>query len=50
MNEVELDFAYEKLSEGGRVRIPLGNYGFSKKFGWCERPLRRLAAPRLVLM
>ena len=32
--EVEIDRLYEKLSEGGGVLMPLGNYGFSKKFGW----------------
>jgi predicted 3-demethylubiquinone-9 3-methyltransferase (glyoxalase superfamily) len=36
IDEVELDLAYEKLSEGGSVLMPLGNYGFSKKFGWVN--------------
>ncbi|MCT4590828.1 MAG: VOC family protein [Carboxylicivirga sp.] len=27
---------FEKLSEGGKVMMPLDNYGFSKKFGFVE--------------
>lgn len=34
--EEELDRLYEKLSEGGKALMPLGNYGFSKKFGWIN--------------
>ncbi len=33
---VELDTAFGKLAEGGRVYMPLGNYGFSPRFGWCS--------------
>lgn len=32
--EEEIDRLYEKLSEGGGALMPLGDYGFSKKFGW----------------
>jgi predicted 3-demethylubiquinone-9 3-methyltransferase (glyoxalase superfamily) len=30
----EMDRLYEDLPVGGKVLMPLGNYGFSKKFGW----------------
>lgn len=32
----ELDAAFAKLSEGGAVMMPLDNYGFSRRFGWCS--------------
>lgn len=35
-NEAELDAAYAKLAEGGKPLMPVGNYGFSKKFGWVN--------------
>jgi predicted 3-demethylubiquinone-9 3-methyltransferase (glyoxalase superfamily) len=35
-DEAELDAAYERLSEGGTVLMPLDNYGFSKQFGWVN--------------
>jgi predicted 3-demethylubiquinone-9 3-methyltransferase (glyoxalase superfamily) len=31
----ELDAAFAKLSAGGRVYMPVDNYGFSRRFGWC---------------
>ncbi|MGE5607937.1 MAG: VOC family protein [Bacillota bacterium] len=31
----ELDAAFAKLSEGGKVLMPVDNYGFSRRFGWC---------------
>ena len=31
----ELDAAFEKLAAGGQVFMPVGNYGFSARFGWC---------------
>jgi predicted 3-demethylubiquinone-9 3-methyltransferase (glyoxalase superfamily) len=31
----ELDSAFEKLSAGGRIYMPLDSYGFSTRFGWC---------------
>jgi predicted 3-demethylubiquinone-9 3-methyltransferase (glyoxalase superfamily) len=31
----ELDAAFAKLSEGGKVFMPVGDYGFSRRFGWC---------------
>jgi len=40
--ESEIDRIFEKLSsDGGKIMIPLDsygkdNYGFGKKFGWCE--------------
>lgn len=33
-NEGELERLFTKLSEKGEVTMPLGNYGFSQKFGW----------------
>ncbi|RHW39073.1 VOC family protein [Neobacillus notoginsengisoli] len=35
-NEEELDRLYENLIDGGQALMPLGNYGFSKKFGWVN--------------
>ncbi|WP_053363485.1 VOC family protein [Bacillus sp. FJAT-27251] len=35
-SEEELDNLYEKLLEGGQALMPIGNYGFSKKFGWIN--------------
>jgi predicted 3-demethylubiquinone-9 3-methyltransferase (glyoxalase superfamily) len=30
----ELETAFAKLGEGGRIYMPLDNYGFSQRFGW----------------
>jgi predicted 3-demethylubiquinone-9 3-methyltransferase (glyoxalase superfamily) len=35
-SEEELETLYEKLMEGGTATMPLGDYGFSKKFGWVQ--------------
>ena len=35
-NEEEIDHLFQTLSEGGKVLMPLDNYGFSKKFGWIN--------------
>lgn len=35
-NEVQLKDRFTKLSEGGKVMMPLNNYGFSKRFGWVS--------------
>ena len=32
----ELDAAFAALSEGGQVLMPIDNYGFSQRFGWCN--------------
>lgn len=32
--EIELDRLYAALAEKGQPLMPLGSYGFSKKFGW----------------
>ena len=32
----ELEFAYAKLIEGGEALMPIGDYGFSKRFGWVQ--------------
>ena len=34
--EDEVQALWNKLSEGGTVRMPLGEYPFSKKYGWIE--------------
>ena len=31
----ELDAAFARLAEAGNVFMPLDNYGFSRRFGWC---------------
>jgi predicted 3-demethylubiquinone-9 3-methyltransferase (glyoxalase superfamily) len=33
-SEAELEAAFGRLSDGGSVLMPVGNYGFSTKFGW----------------
>jgi predicted 3-demethylubiquinone-9 3-methyltransferase (glyoxalase superfamily) len=35
-DEAELDEAYKELSAGGEVLMPVGDYGFSAKFGWVN--------------
>jgi len=35
-SEEELDTLYEKLLEGGQALMPIGDYGFSRKFGWVN--------------
>lgn len=35
-NEEELQRLFAKLSENGKVMMPLNNYGFSQKFGFVE--------------
>lgn len=35
-DEAELDEAFGKLSAGGQVLMPPGNYGFSTKFTWVQ--------------
>lgn len=32
----ELERVFAALSEGGGVLMPLGNYGFSQRFGWVN--------------
>lgn len=34
--EEELSHLYEQLIEGGQALMALGDYGFSKKFGWLN--------------
>lgn len=31
----ELEAAFATLSENGKVFMPIDNYGFSDRFGWC---------------
>jgi predicted 3-demethylubiquinone-9 3-methyltransferase (glyoxalase superfamily) len=35
-DDAELDNAFEQLSEGGEILMPLDDYGFSRKFGWVN--------------
>jgi predicted 3-demethylubiquinone-9 3-methyltransferase (glyoxalase superfamily) len=35
-SEAELVEAFQQLSAGGQVLMPLDNYGFSTKFGWVN--------------
>ena len=35
-DEPELLGAFAKLAEGGTILMPLGDYGFSRKFGWLN--------------
>ena len=35
-DETELDRAFNQLSAGGAILMPLGNYGFSTKFAWVN--------------
>jgi predicted 3-demethylubiquinone-9 3-methyltransferase (glyoxalase superfamily) len=35
-NESELDAAFEQLAEGGKVLMPVDNYGISVRFGWVQ--------------
>ena len=35
-SEAELDRLFAALSDGGQALMPLGNYGFSRKFGWLN--------------
>lgn len=35
-SESEIDRLYGKLAEGGQPLMPIGSYGFSRKFGWVQ--------------
>ena len=35
-SEAELDATFARLADGGQVLMPLGDYGFSRKFGWTN--------------
>jgi len=37
-SEAEVNRAFETLSQGGKVLMPLQAYPFAKKFGWVEDP------------
>lgn len=35
-SELQIDELYNALAEDGSAMMPLGEYGFSKKFGWVQ--------------
>jgi predicted 3-demethylubiquinone-9 3-methyltransferase (glyoxalase superfamily) len=35
-HDTELAEAFARLAEGGKVLMPLDDYGFSRRFGWVE--------------
>lgn len=35
-SQAEIESAFAKLAEGGKVLMPLDAYGFSSKFGWLQ--------------
>lgn len=35
-SEAQLESLWAALSEGGHALMPLDNYGFSRRFGWCN--------------
>jgi predicted 3-demethylubiquinone-9 3-methyltransferase (glyoxalase superfamily) len=35
-SDAEIEDVFSRLSSGGNVLMPLGNYGFSTKFGWVK--------------
>ena len=35
-DEAEMDAAFARLSQGGAVLMPPGNYGFSTRFAWLN--------------
>lgn len=35
-HEAELDRLFAQLSSGGEVLMPVGDYGFSRRFGWVS--------------
>ena len=35
-DESELDRLFGALSDGGQVFMPVSDYGFSRRFGWCS--------------
>jgi predicted 3-demethylubiquinone-9 3-methyltransferase (glyoxalase superfamily) len=35
-DDAELTGAFARLGEGGKVLMPLDDYGFSRRFGWVE--------------
>lgn len=35
-SEADLERIFAALSDGGGVLMPLGNYGFSRRFGWVN--------------
>lgn len=34
--EKEIERLYKELSEDGQILMPIGDYGFSKRFGWIN--------------
>ena len=36
IEDAQIEELFAELSAGGQVMMPLGNYGFSRKFGWAS--------------
>ena len=36
MANTELNEVYDRLSTGGKVLMPIDNYGFTTRFGWLQ--------------
>lgn len=37
-SDAELERLFDRLAEGGEIFMPLGDYGFSSRFGWVSDP------------
>lgn len=35
-DDAEMERLYDELEPGGKVHMPLGAYGFGRRFGWVE--------------
>ena len=35
-DQAELEAAFDRLADGGKVLMPVNNYGFSTRFGWVN--------------
>ena len=35
-DDAEMERLFETLSDGGTVHMPLGDYGFGRRFGWVQ--------------
>ncbi len=37
-SDTEMERLFDALADGGKVFMPLGDYGFGRRFGWVEDP------------